>query len=334
MDAQDEHVWEPKGPQQLVTIRATVNQQARIVAWDLASRSLPLTEFQATPQLGERQSGHNGTPRFPGAPREGAAVTQLYEIPNERAKDCYVPWPQDNPTPLRTCVLRAPGDPAGWFASESMMDEIASALKMDAFQFRSRHLIGNQRARELLQATVKQSGWRERPSPSSESNGTQAIGRGLSLIQRGDTLVAAVAEVNVDRSSGTVTIKRITVGHDCGLVINPEGLKAQIEGNVIQGISRTLFEEVKFASSGMKSVDWNTYPVITFRNVPDVDIVLLNRPEKPASGAGEPAIVPIPAAIGNAVFDAVGARLREVPFTPERVVRALANRTSAAKLVS
>lgn len=321
----DEHVWEPKGPQQLVKIRAGVDSEGRISAWDLVCHSLPLTEFQGTPQLAERQIGHNGTPGFPGFPRGGAATTQLYGIPNERAREYYVPWPQDDPSPLRTCVLRAPGDPPGWFASESMVDEIASAFGVDSFRFRLRCLARNERAIELLEATVKRSGWKERPSPSSETTGPLGVGRGVALIQRGNTLVAGVAEVNVDSSSGAIRVKRITVGHDCGLVINPDGLKAQIEGNVIQGVSRTLFEEVKFDSSGMKSVDWNSYPVITFRDVPDVDIILLNRPQQPASGAGEPAIVPIPAAIANAVFDAVGARLHEVPFTSKRVLEAVAH---------
>jgi nicotinate dehydrogenase subunit B len=320
---QDEHVWEPKGPQQLIRVRAGIDSQGRITAWDFSSRSLPLTEFQGTPQLGERQIGHNSTPGFPGSPRGGGPITQLYDIPNERAKAQYVPWPQDNPSPLRTCVLRAPGDPPSWFASESMIDEIASAFRVDPFHFRLSHLVGNLPAAELLKATVKQAGWKERPSPLLETNSPRAVGRGLGLIQRGNTLVAAVAEVKVDRSSGSVTVKRITVGHDCGLVVNPDGIKAQIEGNVIQGVSRTLFEEVKFDSSGIKSVDWNSYPVITFRSVPDVDIVLLNHPEKPASGAGEPAIVPVPAAIANAIFDAVGARLREIPFTPGRVLEAM-----------
>lgn len=320
----DEHVWEPKGPQQLIKIRVGVDRQGRLIAWDLACRTLPLTEFQGTPQLAERQVGHNGTPQFPGSPRGGAAPAQLYDIPNERSKAYYVPWPQDDPSPLRISVLRAPGDPSGWFAGESIIDEIASAFAVDPFQFRLRHLAGNQRAVDLLEATVKRSGWKERPSPALfESSSSIRDGRGLALIQRGNTLVAAVAEVNVDRSTGAVTVKRVTVGHDCGLVVNPDGLKAQIEGNVVQGVSRTLFEEVKFDSSGMKSVDWNSYPVITFRYVPDVDIILLNRPEKPASGAGEPAIVPIPAAIGNAIFDAVGARLYEVPFRPECVLAAM-----------
>lgn len=330
---QDEHVWEPKGPQQLVSVRAGVDLHGRITAWDFSSRSLPLTEFQGTPQLGERQIGHNTKPGFPGSPRGGGPITQLYDIPSERAKAYYVPWPQDDPSPLRTCVLRAPGDPQSWFASESMIDEIASACGVDPFRFRLNHLAGNQRAAEVLKATVKQSGWEERPSASLETNGPGA-GRGLALIQRGNTLVAAVAEVMVDRSTGTVTVKRITLGHDCGLVVNPDGLKAQIEGNVIQGVSRTLFEEVKFDSSGMKSVDWNSYPVITFRHIPDVDIVLLKHPERAASGAGEPAIVPIPAAIANAIFDAVGARLREIPFTPERVLDAMRHSSATSKLAS
>lgn len=331
---EDEHVWEPKGPQQLVRVRAGVVLSGRIIAWDFSSRSLPLTEFQGTPQLVERQIGHNSKPGFPGSPRGGGPITQLYDIPNERAKAYYVPWPQDDPSPLRTCVLRAPGDPTSWFASESMIDEIASAFRVDPFRFRLNHLAKNQPAAELLKSTVQKSGWEERASPSLETRGPRAFGRGLALIQRGNTLVAAVAEVGVDRSSGAVTVKRMTVGHDCGLVVNPDGLRGQIEGNVIQGVSRTLFEEVKFDSSGMKSVDWNSYPVIAFRNVPDVDIVLLNRPEKPASGAGEPAIVPISAAIANAIFDAVGVRLHEVPFTPERVLEAMRHFTATSKLPS
>ena len=145
----------------------------------------------------------------------------------------------------------------------------------------------------------------------------------MALIARGNTLVAAVAEVEVDRSTGNVAVKRITVGHDCGLIINPDGLKFQIEANAIQGVSRAVLEEVKFDETGVKSVDWRSYPVITFRNVPEVDIVLKNRPQNPSSGAGEPGIVPIFGAIGNAIFDAVGARLREGPFTPERVLSAM-----------
>jgi CO/xanthine dehydrogenase Mo-binding subunit len=120
-----------------------------------------------------------------------------------------------------------------------------------------------------------------------------------------------------------VTVKKITLTHDCGLIVNPDGLKNQIEGNILQGVSRALMEEVQFDATGQKNLDWDSYPVIRFNQVPEVEIVLINRPEMQPLGGGEPSIVPITAAIGNAIFDATGVRLRRVPFTPERVLAAL-----------
>ena len=271
----DEHVWEPKGPQQLMMVRGAIDDQGKITAWDFKGRTFPWTEAQGTPQLGERQIGQKNTAPYPGSPTGAGAVAQLYDIPNQKVGASYVPWPQDDPTPLRTNPLRSPGEPAGWFASESFVDEIAAALGVDAFQFRVRQLTGNQRAAgSCCSSTVQQAGWKERPSPSPASGQPKAAGRGVALIARGNTLVAAVAEVEVDRSTGNVAVKRITVGHDCGLIINPDGLKFQIEANAIQGVSRAVMEEVKFDETGVKSVDWRSYPVITFRNVPEVDIVL------------------------------------------------------------
>jgi nicotinate dehydrogenase subunit B len=319
----DEHIWEPKGPQQLLMARAAVDAQGTLTVWEFTGRTFPWTEAQGTPQLGERQIGQKNTAPYPGAPVGSGAAPQMYDIPNQKVTSSFVPWPQDNPTPLRTNPLRSPGEPAGWFASESFVDEIASALGVDPVQFRTRHLRGNPRAVELLESTARKAEWKERPSPAPTLNGPKAVGRGVALINRGNTLVCAVAEVEVDRTNGSVAVKRVTVGHDCGLIINPDGLKFQIEANVIQGTSRALMEEVKFDASGVKSVDWTSYPVITFKNVPDVEIVLINRPEMPALGAGEAGICPIPGAIANAIFDAVGVRLREVPFTPERVLKAL-----------
>ena len=135
--------------------------------------------------------------------------------------------------------------------------------------------------------------------------------------------MATVAEVEVDKPSGSVRVKRITIAHDCGLIVNPDGLKNQIEGNVIQRVSRALMEEVQFDASGMKNNDWGSYPILTFTDVPEIEIVLINRPEMASLGGGEPAIIPVAAAIANAIFDATGARLREVPFTPNRVLTAL-----------
>jgi CO/xanthine dehydrogenase Mo-binding subunit len=325
----DEHIWEPKGPQQLMKVRVGTDAQGKMTAWEYAGRTFPWTEAQGTPQLGERQIGQKNTAPYPASPTGAGAVAQMYDIPNQKVTAAYIPWPQDDPTPLRTNPLRSPGEPAGWFASETMVDEVAAAHGVDAYQFRLRHLGNDPRASELLQATAKQAAWKERPSPSPDAGAAKPAGRGIALISRGPTLVCAVAEVDVDRASGLVTVKKMTMGHDCGLIINPDGLKFQIEANVMQGVSRALIEETKWDANGIKTVDWRTYPVLTFRNVPEVDIVLINRPERASSGSGEPGIVPLFAAIGNAIFDAIGVRLREGPFTPQRVKAALQVKTTA-----
>jgi CO/xanthine dehydrogenase Mo-binding subunit len=190
-------------------------------------------------------------------------------------------------------------------------------------QFRLRYLTGEKRLPEVLVATAKKAGWTDRPSPAPTSSGTKASGRGVAAANRANTMTAAVAEIEVDKSTGEVTVKKITLTHDCGLIVNPDGLKNQIEGNILQGVSRALMEEVQFDATGQKNLDWDSYPVIRFNQVPEVEIVLINRPEMQPLGGGEPSIVPITAAIGNAIFDATGVRLRRVPFTPERVLAAL-----------
>ena len=150
-------------------------------------------------------------------------------------------------------------------------------------------------------------------------------GRGFSYTERNGTVVAVVAEVEVERASGRVWARRFTVAHDCGLVINPQGLRHTIEGNVVHGLSRTLFEEVRFDREQVLSVDWASYPILEIQDAPEqIDIVILNRPEVAASGAGEPSTRTVPAAIANAIFDATGLRMRRVPITPERMLAALA----------
>jgi CO/xanthine dehydrogenase Mo-binding subunit len=136
-------------------------------------------------------------------------------------------------------------------------------------------------------------------------------------------MIAAVAELDVNKSTGKVLVKRVTLAHDCGLIVNPDGLRNQIEGNIIQGVSRALMEVVKWDASGIQSLDWRSYPIITFNEIPEVEIVLTNHPEMQPLGGGEGSTVPVTAAIANAIFDAVGAKLREVPFTPERVLSAM-----------
>jgi nicotinate dehydrogenase subunit B len=317
----DEQVWAPKGPQQLQTIRAALDARGKVTAWDYLDRSFPWTESQGTPQLAERQIGIE--PTNPGNPNGAGGAGEIYDFENIKIESKTIPWMFPEPMPLRTASLRSPGEPPRVFATESFIDEIAAELRMDPVQFRLTYLKNNERISEALRAVAEKSGWAERPSPAPASSEKILRGRGVAVNLRGGSIPAVVAEVEVDTSTGKVRVTRITIAFDCGLIINPDGVRNQIEGNMMQGVSRTLFEEVKFDATGVKSFDWASYPVLRFQDVPDVQIQLINRPELPATGAAEGPIVVVPAAIANAVFDATGVRLREIPFTPDRVLNAL-----------
>ncbi len=321
----DEHGWEPKGPAQLIKVRAGVDAEGNVIAWDFEDRSLPWTTGDRIPLLASRQVGME--PSAEGHTNGTGGGGQVYDFENQRVRSEEIPWVHKNPTPLRTGNLRAPGDVARCFASESFLDEIAAELRIDPVEFRLRYLRGNQRLIEVLQAVVKKARWEKRVSPGPAVAESTAIGRGVAVADRSNTMTAAVAEVEVNKPTGEVFVKRITLGQDCGLIVNPDGVTNQIEGNVLQGVSRTLLEETQFDSSGVKSLDWISYPILTFSRIPKVDVVLLNRPDLPALGSGEPSIVPVPAAIANAVFDATGVRVREIPFTPQRIVNALEARS-------
>jgi nicotinate dehydrogenase subunit B len=318
---EDEHGWEPKGPAQYTTVRAGIDAKGNIVAWDFMDRSFPWTETVGNPLLASRQIGLK--PTDPGFMNGVAGGGQIYAMENQKVVAAQIPWVQPDPIPLRTSNLRAPGDLARTFASETMIDQIASAVGVDPVQYRLRCLTQNKRATEVLLAATRKAGWKERPSPAPASSGAMAIGRGVAICDRANTMVAAVAEVEINKSAGKVLVKRITLAHDCGLIVNPDGIKNQIEGNIIQGVSRALMEVVKWDASGIQSLDWRSYPIIRFKEVPDIEIVLINHPEMQPLGGGEGSTVPITAAIANAIFDAVGAKLREVPFTPERVLAAM-----------
>jgi CO/xanthine dehydrogenase Mo-binding subunit len=318
---QDEHAWDPKGPAQLTTVRAGVDAQGNVIAWDFQDRSFPWSESEANPMLASTQIGLK--PSGPGFLNGAGGGGQIYTFENQKVVASDIPWVQQGQWPLRTSNLRAPGDLARVFASESTIDEIASDLHVDPVQFRLRYLTSDKRVSDILVATAKKAGWTDHQAPAPPSTGDKASGRGVAVANRANTMTAAVAEIEVDKSTGDVTVKKITLGHDCGLIVNPDGLKNQIEGNVLQAVSRALLEEVKFDSTGQKNLDWNSYPVIRFEQIPDVEIVLIDRPEMQPLGGGEPSIVPVTAAIANAIFDATGVRLRQVPFTPQRVLSAL-----------
>jgi CO/xanthine dehydrogenase Mo-binding subunit len=248
---------------------------------------------------------------------------ESYEFDNKRmAWETIAPL-LDRASPLRTSHLRDPVGPQIHFASESFIDEIAAALDADPVEFRLRY-VKDARDIAVIKAATEKADWQSRPSPRRDQTGNKVSGRGMAYAQRGGTRVAVVAEVDIDRATGKIWGRKFTVAHDCGLIINPRGLKQTIEGNVIQGISRTLWEEVAFDRRNVTSVDWLTYPILDITETPEqIDVVLINHPEIAPSGAGEPSVRPIAAAIANAIFDATGVRLRRVPFSPDRVRAAL-----------
>ena len=243
---QDEHGWEPKGPAQLDSARAGVNTEGKIIAWDFADRGFPLTASsgRGLRLLASRQLGMK--PTSDGASNGTRGGGEMYAFENQKCAAPLVPWQQADETPLRTGYLRAPGDMARCFASESFIDEIAADLRVDPVQFRMRYLGENKRGSDALAAVVKQAKWQERPSPAAPSSGARASGRGVAISNRAETICGAVAEVEVNKSTGKVVVTRFILSHDCGLIINPDGLKNQIEGNIVQGVSRALMEEVKF----------------------------------------------------------------------------------------
>ena len=320
---EDEHGWESKGPAQVLTVRAAIDAQGKVTAWDYQDRSFPWTEGLGNPLLAARQIGfpslNEGNQNGSSPIRAGG---EIYNFDNQKIMAVGIPLPQPDPIPLRTSPLRAPGEPARCFASESHIDDIASYLGVDPIQFRIQHL-RDKRTIDALLAAAKKAAWQTRPSPAPSPAATKATGRGVAVANRDNAVIVALAEVEVDKTNGHIVVKRVTMAHDCGLIVNPNGLQNQIEGNVIQGVSRTLMEEVLFDESAIRTLDWASYPIIRFKEMPDVDIVLINQPDMPTLGAGEAGIIPVPAAIANAVFDATGVRLREIPFTPQRVLSAL-----------
>jgi len=319
---QDEHGWEPKGPAQVDEIKAAVDPNGKLHAWEFADYGQPWTASGSTPLLASLQVGLR--PTNPGGSNGVQSSGEFYTIANHLINIHHINWHFPEPIPLRTSNLRAPGDVARCFASEGFIDEIAADLKADPVEFRLRNLTGNKRGIECLEAAASKAGWQRRSSPSPATSSNIARGRGVAMTQRAGTYVAIIAEVEVNKTTGQAAVKKLFCSHDCGLIVNPDGVRNQVEGNVLQGVSRAIYEEVLFDANGaVTSLDWASYPILRFPDLPELEIVLINRPEMNPLGAGEGATIPPAAAIANAIFDAVGARLREGPFTPKRVLAAL-----------
>ena len=311
--------WDPKGPASIHRARAAVDASGKVVAYEYASKGfsrLDMNSNESKPW--DVLAGHLLGVALKSGDAFGAPA-ESYAFDNKRLSWETIAPLLDRASPLRTSHLRDPVGPQIHFASESFMDEVAAALAVDPVEFRLRH-VKDARDIAVIKAAAEKAGWQTRPSPRRDQTGTKVSGRGIAYAQRGGTRVAVVAEVDVDRASGKIWARKFTVAHDCGQIINPNTLKQTIEGNVIQGTSRTLWEEVAFDRKNVTSVDWVTYPILDITEAPQtIDVVLINHPELAPTGAGEPSSRPIAAAIGNAIFDATGVRLRRVPFTPDKV---------------
>jgi CO/xanthine dehydrogenase Mo-binding subunit len=232
-------------------------------------------------------------------------------------------------SPFFTGPLRAPERLQNTFAHECFMDEVAAHVKADPVAYRLRHL-NHARVSGAIRAAAKASNWQTRPSPKPISTATIVSGRGIACVcYEGDNgYVAMVAEVDVNQSTGNVHVTRLVVAQDSGPISNPDGMRSQIEGGALQGISRALGEVVTWDDEKITSIDWRTYRSLPLGfAIPRIETVLINQPDEDACGSGEAAITIVAAAIGNAIFDATGARIREVPFTPERIKAALSSRT-------
>lgn len=318
---QDETGWDPKGPLQLLDVRSDIDAAGRILSWE-TQMWLPNNAPGARALLAADAAGlaqDHG---------QGAGLITQNADPPYRADRVRVAVNWLKETPLQLSNLRAPGKIANAFAVESFTDELASAAGIDPVAFRLERL-DDPRAIEVIARAAKDFGWEARGASGASGS---AIGRGFAYVhyKQSENYVAMAAEVAVDRSSGRIAVRRVVCAHDCGLVVNPDSLKNQIEGCIVQTISRTLHEEVTFDRSRVTSVDWASYPILRFPDAPRVDVALIDRPDRPLIGAGEAATTPVAAAIANAVHDAIGVRLRRVPFTAARVKAALANIGSAA----
>ena len=315
--------WDPKGPASIHRARAAIDAQGEVIAYDFLSKGFSRVDVDT-----------NGSKPFDTLAGQTTGVAlksgdgfgvpaESYEFANKRTAWETIAPLLDRASPLRSSHLRDPVGPQIHFASESFMDEVAAALNQDPIAFRLAH-IKDARDAAVIKAAAQKFGWETRPSPRKDQTGTIVSGRGIAYCQRGGTRVAVIAQVEIDRASGRIRAKRFTVGHDCGQIINPDGLEKCIEGNIVQGISRTLWEEVKFDNNTVTSVDWLSYPILDITETPElIEFALIDHPELPPSGAGEPSIRPVAAAIANAIFDATGVRIRRVPFSPDRVKQAL-----------
>jgi CO/xanthine dehydrogenase Mo-binding subunit len=322
------HAWDAKSPASVHRVRAALDQDGKVLAFHFEAKSfsrLDVASNESEPRhsLAGQLTGLQPKPAdiylFPGEAAPGGP----YSFPNKLMAWETIPPLLASASPLRTSHLRDPLGPELYFAAESFVDELAAATGSDPVEFRLRYLT-DARDIAVVKAAAEKAAWQTRPSGPRSPASAVAQGRGIAFARRGKTIVALVAEVDVERASGKVQVRRFVVAHDCGLIINPGGLRQCIENQAVYALSRSLWEEVRFSREKVTSVDWLSYPILDITEAPDaVEVVLIDHKELPPTGAGEPTVRTVGAAVANAIFDATGVRIRRGPFTPDRVKAAL-----------
>lgn len=316
--------WDPKAPASVHYVRAGFDSEGNVVGYEFRMKAFSVGDTESN----ESNPSHTLAGMLTGWPN--ASVHRLsnpgdrYEFPNKvRYWQTIAPL-LGKASPLRTAHLRDPLGPQNHFASESFIDEMAIAVAADPVEFRLQYL-KEARDADVLRAAAERYGWEPRVSgPTAIPAGGVVTGRGVAYTRRGDSVVAVIAEVEVNLDTGRVWPRKFVVAADQGLVVNPLWLERTLEGNIIHATSRALHEEVRFSPEHVTSVDWVSYPILEMDLAPEeIDVVIVNRPELPVYGAGEPSTRPVTPAIANAIFDATGLRIRRVPFTPERIRSAL-----------
>jgi len=317
---EDELGWDPKGPPQVIAIRGALDPEGHIAAWE-TDLWLPLAtaNLAHVPLLAPAAAG------LPEPVGQSTGMISQNGNPPYRAENVRVNVHWLDSAPLRPSNIRAPGKVANCFAVESFVDELAARAQIDALDFRMRGL-ADARGIEVLERCAKLFAWNRRSSPQrAPREGGVVTGRGLAYVhyKNNENYVATAMEVEVDLKSGVIRVKKVACAHDCGLMINPDTVRSQVEGSILQTLSRALHEETRFDDSRVTSTDWASYPILRFPEVPDIAVDLIDRRSEPPMGAGEASCAPVAAALANAVFDATGVRLRTAPFTPARMLAAL-----------
>jgi nicotinate dehydrogenase subunit B len=317
---EQEHAWEPKGTAQLMDVNGGLRADGSVAGYDFATRY-----------------PSNGAPTL--ALLLTGAIAPVPEVSEMGDRTAIPPYDyeamrvvaHDMPPIVRASWFRGVSALPNTFAHESYIDELATEAGVDPIEYRLRYL-RDPRAIDLVNAVAKRADWSPRPIwKEAVAEGDIVRGRGFAYALYvhskfpgyGAAWSAWIADVAVNKATGDVSVTRVVAGQDSGLMINPDGVRHQIHGNVIQSTSRALMEEVSFDRNSVTSREWGAYPIITFPDIPKIDVLMLPRQDQPPLGVGESASVPSAAAIANAIFDATGVRFRELPFTPERILRGL-----------